>query len=24
VINLHAHSVATVMHSFLYNISHTP
>ncbi len=24
VISLHAHSVATAMHSFLYNISHTP
>ncbi len=24
VINLHAHSVAAAMHSFLYNISHTP
>jgi hypothetical protein len=24
VVSLHAHSVATVMHSFLYNILHTP
>jgi hypothetical protein len=24
VINLHAHSVAVAIHSFLYNISHTP
>ncbi len=24
VISLHAHSVAAAMHSFLYNISHTP